>query len=390
MKELDDLGLAMVYEGLQQQAGFEDGGMARLERLRYGAEAISAFKYQGVLPAYIKQQIGGGLTPHDYTFKRYLEAAQGNRRVAHILWTENQRRLKASTEYEICGFVLDPEGEEVRAFMHYTQQNLAKSRHTLPRWDDWSQVVYESNGGRSDLLPGVDIPKALSSLTTNYEEVKALFLEHKKQILEILETGNLVIISNHCTWLNLPLIAAFLHEILGISLDKINTILGGALTTQHAGFEVANMNRLLKTVPDTPNGRLDDVTPGLQKRIPHEFLKALIKQLRNKGEVFIISPGGTTDRVLKDKIELLEASESTRKLVKKLAKNHHVWPIATHSGALYAGQKIQLGPLRLTESGILPPGGDANPLRVLKNNIEGLNDDRTVGVHTEERYIGNS
>jgi len=376
-----------MYFGALQMGENAEAQDAAAERLQYGDEAVWAFKYKGVLPTSLRQQVSGVLTLHDYTFARYLEAAEGNRRVAQVLWEENLRRIKvALPEYEITGFALDPEGEEVRAFMHYTRQNLAKSKYTLPRWDDWNQVFYESNGGQSDLLPGIDIPRALTSLTTNYDEVKALFLQHKEHILEILETGNLVIISNHCTWLNLPLIAAFLHETLEIPLDRINTILGGALTTQHAGFEVANMNNLYKTVPDTPNGRLDTVAPELQKSVHQKFGMAFMRQLKQTGHVFLISPGGTTDKVTPKTIELLEASEGTKHLLANLGKKHHIWPIATHSGALYTQQKIKPGALRLTESGIIEPGGTVKALEVLRQSIETLNVDRKVLVHPEEAF----
>ncbi len=362
-----------------------------LERRAYGESAISAFRYQGVMPRLVMQHVKAALKAPDSAFEQYLKVSQGNKRVAHVLWTENQRRLQQDPryipDYYQVPLALDPESDEVKAFMHYTTQNLAKSKTTLPRWDNWNQVFYESNGGQSDLLPGVNIPRALASLTTNYEEVKALFLQHKEQIIEILETRNLVIISNHCTWLNLPLIVAFLHEVLEIPLNKINTILGGALTTQQAGFEVANASNLLKTVPDTPNGRLDEVAPEISTNLTRRFGRELVSKMKTPGGIYILSPGGTSDIVSEGKIDLLEASDGTKKLLKLLGKKNAIWPIATHSGAIYAKQNIQPGALRLSESGIILPGSDTTGLAALKRDVELLNNDRTVCVHSEEDFL---
>lgn len=256
------------------------------------------------------------------------------------------------------------------------------------------QTFYESNNGRSDLMPGVDIPRALSGLVINYEETQKLFVgkdgERKQEIQEILAEGNLVVISNHCTWLNLPLIVSFLHRELGIPLSNINTLLGPALTTYQQGLDVAGIGNLIKTIPDTPNGRLDTVAPNLQAAVRRASIKTIMEKMKQIGQVLIMSPGGISDRVTEEAIKLLEASKGTQSLVKKLAKIHHMWPIATHTGALYAGHKIRAGRFQFHEDGIMPPSSEENPIRSLKYHMRALNPDRTVEVLDEERYIGNS
>lgn len=360
------------------------------DRLEYGKDAINTFKMRGVFPRLIMQHIKSIIKAPDSSLEAYTKASGGNKRVACVLWEENQRRLYEADpehvpDYYNVPMLLDPEGEEVKAFLHYTHQNLAKNSRTLPRWDDWDKVFYESNGGQSELLPGFDIPKALRSLTTNYEAVKALFLKHKDEILEILETGNLVIVSNHCTWLNLPLIVAFLQETLDLPLDRINTILGGALTTQHAGFEVANASNLLKTVPDTPNGRLDDVAPNLQRSLGSKFMKFLLGRIKkNPGQIYIMSPSGTSDVREGDEINLLAPSSVTERLLSMLGKNCHILPLATNSEAIYAGQKIKTGAFNLSFSDIIKPGDDKNSFEALMHAVAELNPDKTVSMDNEE------
>lgn len=313
-----------------------------------------------------------------------LMLCNGNARAARVLLEENRRRLEQGQE------PLTPDSDEAKAYAHYICQTIQKSRFAAPRWDDWDQTFYESNGGYSDIMPGVDIPRALTGLVTNYEEVQTLFTgkegERKEEISEILENGNLFIVSNHCTWLNLPLIVSSLHIEHGIPLNRINTVLGPALTTYEQGLGVAGVSNLIKTIPETPNGRLDQVAPDLQKRVRRASLRKIMKIMSGKGQVLVMSPGGTTDRVTKEAIELLEASRATQGLVKLLAKKNHVWPIATHTGALYAGQKIRAGRFRFFEDGILPPDNGENAIRKLKYNMRALNPEREVKVMEETEY----
>jgi len=299
---------------------------------------------------------------------------------------ESRRRLAAGDS------ALETDSEEAKAFIHYITQTLKKGKFATPRWDDWQQTFYPSNGGCSDIMPGVDIPRALMGLATNHDEVRSLFVgkegERQQEISEILEQGNLVIVSNHCTWLNLPMIVASLHLELGIPLDKITTILGPALTTYEQGLGVAGISNLIKTIPETPNGRLDKVAADLQRKVRMNSLRKINELMKETGQVLIMSPGGTTDRITKEAIELLKASKGTQKLVKSLAKKNHVWPIATHTGALYADHKIRAGKFRFFEDGILKPDQGENAIRKLKHNIGALNPERKVTVLPENKYTG--
>jgi hypothetical protein len=67
------------------------------------------------------------------------------------------------------------------------------------------------------------------------------------------EGKDILILSNHATWFNLPLIAHCLHRIFGIPKENIYTIIGPAIT--HSQFSLAGILRFsnaLKTSPDTP------------------------------------------------------------------------------------------------------------------------------------------
>ena len=86
-------------------------------------------------------------------------------------------------------------------------------------------------------------------------------------------------------------------------------------------------------------------------------------------------------------VNSVEKTIHVRQFNKKLAKNHHMWPIATHTGALYAGHKIRAGRFQFHEDGIRPPASDTNPIRNLKYHMRALNPDRTVEVLDEEAYV---
>lgn len=67
------------------------------------------------------------------------------------------------------------------------------------------------------------------------------------------EQKDILILSNHATWFNLPLIAHCLHRIFKIPKEHIYTILGPAI--MHGRFNRAGILRFsngLKTNPDTP------------------------------------------------------------------------------------------------------------------------------------------
>lgn len=374
----DDLGAAMAAEKLRE---LESGA---LERRFNSSKAITDFMLRSVRGA-TEDMVMASFNMFDPRFSRYLTAAKGNSRTASTLYV-----LAEGTTTEIeSTFGLD--SEEAKAFVHYMNQTFKKNHLAIPVVPDWKTVWHESNGGFSDFMPGVNIPKALSGLAFNYDEIAKEFLDKKDQIEAILEEGNLVILSNHCTWLNLPILVAFLHEVLEIPLEKITTILGPALEVYLQAHAVSGGGgNTLLTIPDTPNGRLDNVAPTLQSSVRRSFGIKLFRLLKREiGNVILLCPNGTSDKYEDGQIHLLRPPEPTRQMVREHFEPHsHILPIATDTRTLFKWQIPRVGRMNMKVGEILPPSTKhQKPIQKLHKLVQDLNPDEEVIVMREEREL---
>lgn len=136
----------------------------------------------------------------------------------------------------------------------------------------------------------------------NYEHnIRQLFEDIKKW-------KSILIITNHTTFLNFPIIIMQLHIFAQKYwyeniLNDVYTILWPALVTQSQKNYILSISNLLKTIPNTPNSTI----PWLKKLIDairKRFLKTLttLKKWKSdhssKWKIFILAPTGTRDTII--------------------------------------------------------------------------------------------
>ncbi len=199
------------------------------------------------------------------------------------------------------------------------------------RLDTESQVFYENVQDMKIPISGIDIfdsafseiPDALIFrwFVKNMDQICVLL----KQLLDWVmhdKEKDILILSNHATWFNLPLLAHCLHRIFGIPKDHIYTIFGPAIT--HSQFNRAGIlkySNWSKTVPDTDKAK----TWSTQvKSIRIGFLKNTISIVQNENpsnfpRVFLLAPSGTTDIQNPDgTLSLVRPSIVTQKLIQEV------------------------------------------------------------------------
>jgi hypothetical protein len=183
-------------------------------------------------------------------------------------------------------------------------QALLRSSTTLLRLDTPKQVLYPQKNVVIPLTKNKVVDTALRIIPAhwklwyfiqNLEAIWREFTAKKQEIQEALETWNLVIISNHTSWMNLPIIAICLHRYCGISKEKIYTLLWPAITTRHLSYSMINFSNLVKTVPDTQNGNIipEEIAQEIRKSM-FETIKPIFRQ--EKGNVLLVAPSWTTDK----------------------------------------------------------------------------------------------
>ncbi len=133
---------------------------------------------------------------------------------------------------------------------------------------------------------------------------------------------NILILSNHATWFNLPLIAHCLHRIFGIPQQDIYTIIGPAIT--HSHWNLSGIRRFSNTIKTYPNTeRADTGYSGareIKKKFSHTITDILVSDTnRTSPKIILLAPSGTTDSVTPDgKIAMKEPQIWTEKLIARL------------------------------------------------------------------------
>ena len=209
-------------------------------------------------------------------------------------------------------------------------QALLRNQKTLLRLDIPEQIYYPREERQMPLSKSqlVDIALRFLPIVTklglfveNLATIAWEFQESKKEILEALEKWNLIIMSNHASWMNLPIIAICLHLYCDIPQKGIYTILGPAITTRELSYSMINFSNLIKTVPDTPNGNIlpEEVTRNIRSKM-FETAKGIFRH--EKGKVMLIAPSWTTDTfdATTWMLSLKKASKGTQIFLKFLWK----------------------------------------------------------------------
>ena len=144
-----------------------------------------------------------------------------------------------------------------------------------------------------------------------------------EQMRESITSGkNILILSNHATWFNLPLIAHCLHRIFGIPQQDIYTIIGPAITHSHWNLSgITRVSNVVKTNASTERGNTGYSGTG---QIRKNFFAKIISILesdrdRESPRIILLAPSGTTDRVTPDgTIDMKEPSKWTENLIRCL------------------------------------------------------------------------
>ena len=156
--------------------------------------------------------------------------------------------------------------------------------------DDINQMVYPRNPGKMRMLQSL-ILEAIESYTNiipyNREEYEALM----KKLFMILESKSVIIITNHATFANIPILITELHKYAKIHNKKearehINTIVGPALLTQSQKRMGQAISNLRKTIPSTRQSEIPafeeavqngQITENPLQKIKKEFIKHFTK-----------------------------------------------------------------------------------------------------------------
>ncbi len=277
---------------------------------------------------------------------------------------------------------------EIIYHLHFWVQHLRKTgpEHQL-RFDVMEQVFYERAERPAPVyLPDgttmeVDVMQGLAHFVQNLREVATQFAGRKEEILKALSTGSLLIVSNHVTWLNLPIIIVAMNLAFGDEpdfesddfknfLDRFHTIIGPALTTYDQGFLAINtLSNILKTIPQTANGQIPELEAE-QTAIGRQFLRKTTRRAaKNTGNIILLSPSGTTDKVTDEgKIEMQKPSDTTLRLITNLNKNASLAVVGTNDLDIFADRQLKPegGNEHLRIGTIHTPGSIEDPEAVMR------------------------
>lgn len=174
--------------------------------------------------------------------------------------------------------------------------------------DDVNQMVYPRNPGKMKMLQSL-ILEAIESYTNilpyNREEYEALM----QKLFTTLDTKSAIIVTNHATFANIPILITELHKYAKIHnkkgvRDRINTIVGPALLTQSQKRMGQAISNLRKTIPSTKQSEIPVFDEAVQKgqltenplhKIKKEFIKHFTKAWSEAGNIFLLAPTGTRD-----------------------------------------------------------------------------------------------
>jgi hypothetical protein len=215
----------------------------------------------------------------------------------------------------------------------YWTQALLKKPTTKLRLDNPEQVFYPVEDILIPFTQYQTINQILSYIPTRFllcylvQNLPDILLQISSVIDEvqcIRSQGNLIVLSNHASWMNLPLLAVFLNLYAWVPKDKIHTLLWPAITTRALSYAgIVNFSNLLKTVPDTKNGNIEakKIIKTIRFSMFREVEKIFLTS-ENIGNIFLIAPSGTTDTFLNGKFLLEKPSPGTNAFVSRLAENN--------------------------------------------------------------------
>ena len=196
--------------------------------------------------------------------------------------------------------------EELQYNVSYWTQALVKNASTRIRFDAPEQILYTP---RRTIIPLFSsdfinyftqfIPSSLLAkiFIENIQIITRDMAPLFSSIEESLRSWNLIILSNHASWLNLPFIALLLQKLAKIPPQRIYTLLWPAITTRELAYGwIINFSNLIKTVPDTLNGNVEigRMVTRIRKNM-YQVVRSKFLLEESSGNILLVAPSGTTD-----------------------------------------------------------------------------------------------
>ena len=164
--------------------------------------------------------------------------------VQEIIDREIEKQFSKNTTDDLCQLIRESilkvlqteelDSEALDFNIPFWVQALLRNPSTILRVDDPYKIFYPHVNHTIPLtkipqldtvLQHVPIRVKLWYFVKNIAQIQKDFEVRAEEIREALTKGNLIIVSNHASWLNLPLIAICLHLFCGISKEAIYTLL---------------------------------------------------------------------------------------------------------------------------------------------------------------------
>lgn len=193
----------------------------------------------------------------------------------------------------------------------------AKDKETLNLDDAYNKTEYKYNPSHTKNTEGT-----IEWSVKNLDEIVFKAKIHKKELLDILEMGNLTVVSNHATWANLVILAYVLNKALGVSYENFFIAVGPAITIDLDFLNNAQgVANIIKTLPE----KLAKESPGLSEHMSRLFINSLKKDVLSKvGKIVLIAPSGTTDIQENEKILMKNPEgEGIAKLIGLTSRTDH-------------------------------------------------------------------
>ncbi len=259
--------------------------------------------------------------------------------------------------------------------VHFWRQTLTRDNVSSILVEPWKSSDVFFNQTRTHMsLPflGKNIELFLKQKVSNH---KALIrrLKDRVSLREALkEEKPTIILTNHSGWQNVPWLAVFLHDYASLPYNKMTSIIGPAVVNLRAAKEVANITKLIVTIPDTDNARLPSHLSTLRRQISRRALDSIYSLTSSKDEIILMCPSGTTD-LRKDGKLILRYSEKILKLLKFLNKEFQFLPISIYEKGIFSGASVSgAGHVNMSVGELVRVGQIREGVHSSKGILEGL------------------
>lgn len=244
---------------------------------------------------------------------------------------------------------------EVAYLAHFSAQHISEGREA--GYDCPQQVFYPRIQGQEALVLG-----RKREIIQNYD-VLLEELDHLREALkESLETGALMVVSNHISWANLGILVPLLQDLTDLSLDRISTVLGPAVTMfPQAMGSIQRISNVHKTWPMTDFARIGD----------NHFKKGLIsvgrgfqssfgdQHMTEAGNAGVLAPSGTRDTWINSRQVLLNTpGRGSLDMIHTWSEQGRILVLGINEAAVFDPKTMQSKPGPVFASGELFQPGD--------------------------------